>query len=285
MSDDHPPVYQHNGQTIYRASDLGGCITRLAAARQGQEKIPPAGKQLDIFTAGNEAEERFFEQNPNLAHYRQMEVTLHITPTIKIVGHLDALAEFAIIEVKSQSPEEFDKWTWDSWTDNPLWVKYSWQVSACMLAVGTQIHCTVWRINRETDKVDAVTVKEPFWTQDDIFARIMEVESLAHEDKLVCRTPDFFCSYPYLHTDDKEIVDDEELEYLVNKYFQVKKDLDENSAYAAQLRSKISERMDLMHYKKVLLMSGHQITKSEFDTKDHMVKGSHQVKVTITEAK
>jgi hypothetical protein len=287
MSDDSPSVYERDGLTVYRASDLGGCITRLAAARQGQEKVAPKGFQQQIFDAGNDAEEQFFARHPELAHYRQLEVTLHITPRIAVMGHLDAY-EGGVIEVKSQSGDEYAKWTWDAWTEHPLWVKYSWQVSACMLATSDPQHplpAVVWRVNREDGTESAEEVKRPFWSLQDITERILEVEALAHSDKLTCTTPDFFCAYPYLHVNGQEPVDDDELDKLVKVYISQNKQLGTIKGYQEETRAKIVERLDILGMQKVLLMSGHQVTRSEFDTKDHMVKGSHQVRVTITEGK
>lgn len=284
-SDDSPSVYERDGITIYRASDLGGCITRLAAARQGQQKVEPKGFQQTIFDAGNTAEDIFFDYYPEWGHYRQMEVVLHITPKIAVVGHLDAYCD-RMLELKSQSDEEYQKWTWDAWTEDPLWIKYSWQVSACMLALGHE-PATLARMNRKGMSdgsgilMDFQAIHEPFWTLEDIIARIMEVEALATEDTLRCTTPDFFCSYPYLHVDDKEVVDDGELEELVTIYLSAKANLAESQLYLDSVKRDITEHLDGKGYKKVLLMSGRSVSRSEYDTKDHMVKGSHQVRLTI----
>jgi hypothetical protein len=287
MSDDSPSVYvREDGKIVYRASDIGGCVTRLAASRQGQQKTEPKEFVQMVFDRGNEVEDKFFARCPELAHYRQLEVVLEITGKISVVGHLDAYAEDHLIEVKRQATKEWEKWTWDSWTDDPLWVKYSWQISACMLGLGWgkdpfNLPAWVFRVNGDDGREACVEVKEPFWSKEDIRARVLEVEALAHEDKLVCVTPDFFCQYQYLHQDDKEIVDDDELERLVDEYQQAKIVMDAGGVRMSAARAGIVERMGEKGWGKVLLMSGRSVSKSEFDTKDHVVKGSHQVRVTV----
>jgi hypothetical protein len=294
MSDNSPSVYERDGKVIYRASDIGGCITRLAAARQGQQETEPKEFVQMVFERGNNTEEKFFADHPDLAHYRQMEVTLDITKKISVVGHIDAHANNALIEVKRQADDAWRKWSWDSWTDDPLWVKYSWQISACMWALGWgkdpfDFQCHMWRVDGDTGEESAEEVKQPFWTKEDITARILEVETLAHEDKLVCTTPDFFCQYQYLHADDKEIVDDGELERLVDEYQRLQTlingsrfvmDGDEKKGVIG-VKDLIKKRLDELGHTKVLLMSGRSVNKSEYDTKEHLVAGSHQVRLTI----
>ena len=273
---DQAPVYTEGSKIIYRASGLGGCLTALAAARQGLEKQQPRGRQAAVYKAGHEAEDRFFELYPH--GNRQMRVELAVTNRIVVVAHLDAYDK-GILEVKSQSNKEWNSWEPNHWEKNPLWIKYSWQVSVCMHAKESKVW--VYRFNRDTEEIACILVETPFWTTEQIFERILEVESLALEDKLVCTSPEFFCDYPQLHPG-PEPVEDPELEDYVANYLVVKKRNDESSTDLKYWRDKIDERMQGAGYgPKVLLLSGASVSRSEFDTEPHMVKGGHQVRITI----
>lgn len=278
---DEPIVHERDGKIVYRASGIGGCLTALAAARQGMKKKGAYGKVVEVYEAGHRAEDRFFQLKPELNHFRQMEVVLHLTPKINIVGHLDA-HNGGMHEVKSQSVEEWKKYRWNSWFNDPLWIKYSWQVSVCMLGLGTK-KASVHRFNRVTEEIDTIELREPFWTREQVMERVMEIEALALEEELKCVTPSFFCDYPQLHGG-AEIVEDDELEVAVAGYLRCKETADDANNNLKYFRDQISKLMQ-QYPNKVMLLSGHVISRSEFDTKDHMVKGSHQVRVTVTEAK
>lgn len=286
MGDNRPSVYEReDGKIVYRSSDIGGCLIRLAAARQGLHKNEPreGGRVAAVFEAGNEAEDKFFKENPDLAHYRQLEVVLPITNTVIVVGHLDAFVD-GLIEVKSQSDKEFMEWTWDCWTDHKLWVKYSWQVSVCMLGLGGDYGARVIRYNRDKGVWTTEIVKQPFWTKEQVIERILEVESLACEDRLVCNTPDFFCPYPFLHSGPEPVIDDR-MEGLVSRYLQLKTMSDRVGGELKECKEEISKHLSTMESDKVLLMSGRTVSRTMVTTKEHTVKGSSYERITVSEVK
>jgi hypothetical protein len=274
-----PPVWEEDGTVRYRASYLGGCLTALAAARQGLDRKEPTGKVAAVFQAGHDAEDRFFDLYPHLAQFRQMEAVLHITDKIKVVGHLDAWVG-RVVEVKSQSGAEWDAWTWESWDTNPLWQKYAWQVSACMLAMGGNIGATVYRFNRETEKVSLEAVAHPLHTHDEITERILTVETMAMEELEPCASPSFFCDFPHLHPG-PELLDDPELQELVNDYIVLNNRSKAAGAQLREIRDRIVKYMEGIGKEKVMLLSGVTVSRSEYDTQDHIVKGSHQVRLTV----
>jgi hypothetical protein len=280
MGDDRAVVYEDEGRVVYRASALGGCLTMLAAARQGVERKKVAGKVEEVYAAGHKAEEEFFKTNPDLAHYQQMEVVVHVVRGIEVVGRMDAWTETCVVEVKSQSEEEWGVWREHWWEENPLWKKYAWQISAYMVGIGAAC-AHVYRVNRANGKWRREVIDGAFYNEDQIRERVLEVEALAGEDRLVCKTPSFFCEYPGLHQA-LEPVEDEELEELVREY--VKRDREAKAAKAVVegIKGEIKERVGAMGRGKVLLMSGHQVSLTEYDTKDRMVKGGHVVRLTIT---
>lgn len=281
MADGPSVQVSEDGTIVYRASAIGGCLTGLAAARQQLEPRPPSGKQLEVFEAGNESERLFLTDNPAVIR-QQEEVVLSITGRITVVGHIDGILDENIVEIKSQSPELFAKWTEDAWTTEPLWAKYAWQISCYMLALQKQA-CIV-RVPRDNPvSVAYWPIDKPFHTLAEIRSRILEVEALAaQEEPLVCSTPDFFCPYPYLHPQ-LEPTDDPELQLLVDEYLMLKTQMDGDKQRLSDVRAMIEKV--LRDRPKVLLLSGITVTRSEYEIKEHTVKASMATRLTVTEAK
>lgn len=284
MGDDRAAVYEEDGKVYYRASSLGGCLTMLAAARQQLEAQPPSGKQLEIYEAGNDAEDWVLGNHLMIGNLQE-EVVLSVTKRISVVGHIDGEyvdgdypAKLPIVEIKSQSPDLFDVWTPDYWTEDELWKKYAWQVSAYMLAKGKQLEMI--RVRREEPLIfqSVQTIEKPFHTLDEIRNRILTVEALAADSITPCTTPNFFCPYPYLHPQ-PEPIEDTEMEGLVVEYLAAKSRVDTESSRVKAIKADIEKRLD--GREKVLLLSGATISRSEFEVKEHTVKASRQVRVTV----
>jgi hypothetical protein len=278
-----PSVYGDNDKIIYRASALGGCLVALAAARRETDRAEWKSQHLNVFEGGNMAEEQFFERNADLDITRKQErVELPVIGNIVVVGHIDGWYYDHVLEIKSQSEEEYDKWTEDSWDGNPLWVKYGWQISAYMLATD-RLLAWVCRVQRDSDKFELRKVGI-LHSKAEIVERVLEVESLALDENLKCTDSNFFCQYPQLHQG-LEPTDDPELEALVDEYLHHNSITKGANKALSVIKEKISNHLDTTACPKVLLMSGRQVTKSVVPaTKDHMVKGSKgYTRITITD--
>lgn len=283
MSD--APIVQVNddGSVIYRASALGMCDTALVAARQGYVHTPPPRKLQEVYDAGHAAEEEYFNSLPlrQVTASRQRLVQLAITSKVAVVGHLDGEEELWIDEVKSQSDNVYGEWTPRWWQTDSLWKKYAWQVSIYMLATSKRLRLI--RFNRETKEWIDYYYTVPFHSLAEIRARILTIEALAAADELPeCEGKDWGCPFSYLHTE-LEPVDEPELEKLVSLYDYHKRNRDAFDESMKKLREQIGDL--LAGRPKVLLLSGVTVSRSEYDVKEHTVKGSKQVRLTITKPK
>jgi hypothetical protein len=116
---------------------------------------------------------------------------------------------------------------------------------------------------------------------DDIVDRVFTIESLATEQDLICPTPNFFCQYQYLHPT-IEPVDEPELEELLAEYLEIKAMIRADEKKLADVKARITEA--LKGRSKVVLMSGRSVSRSEFEVKEHVVKGGKQSRFTVTDA-
>ena len=287
MTDQPPPVYGDDGRIIYRASSFGGCLTMLAAARQGFER---QGKALEkIAEAGEKAEDWVFSKYPQVAMNRQLPVYVPITKRIVVVAHVDALPLEGVVEIKSQSDRQFKDWTYSYWESDQLWRKYAWQISVEMIGaaefLGAEKPGFIYRVNRDTGQIWFDGIPRPFHSKEEIVGRVLEVEALAMDDSLRCSTPDFFCPYPFLHPQ-LEPVEDDELEGLVADYLTLSGQVKEAGKIVGAVRSRILEKMDMSGYgERILLTSGRTVSRAVVEVKEHMVKASVQTRLTVSEAK
>jgi len=285
MGDDRPAVYEDDGKVVYRASSFGGCPIALAAARQNYDPRPYPKQALEVFAAGQEAEDWFFGEYRHKGLQQVLE--LAVTGKIAIRAHADAWHpgdEYGY-EIKSQSGELFDKWTPGLFASDPLWIKYGWQISTMMHASGAMWQLV--RVNRDDLSSTGIArhnIEQPFYSLDEIRSRVFEVEGLAREAELRCDRGEFFCPYPYLHTEEEiELVDDRELDNLTAGYLTTRKVADEINKAVAGYREKILGRLN--GRRKVRLGSGVKVTVSEVEVKEHLVKASTQTRLTVKEPK
>lgn len=193
MGDDRADVYVENGRVVYRASSLGGCTKSLIAQRLGYEPLPVSAKLQEIFSAGNECEEiaiKRMRARGKRVWGEQSEVMLPISENIAVVGHLDGFIDWynkptesdtQVLEIKSQSRAEYDKWTIDS--TSPLWQRYKWQFSTYILAARCSM--LLVRISRDdAENMDMVEVTKPFHSLDEIVARVTYIEEMAAKAEL-----------------------------------------------------------------------------------------------------
>lgn len=263
---------------VYRASALGGCMTGLAAARQGYPKEPLPAKALEVFERGNEMEEWYATTFKLRA--RQRQVILPVTSKIRVVGHIDGIRTVGrmspIVEVKTVNASDFERWTPQWFDTSPLFRKYTWQIAVMMLGAGNELELVL--INPESSKLKTYYFETPPHTLEEIHERVFAAEALAREETLVCANGEFFCPYKSLHQG-VEVVDEPEFSELAAEYLRRKAIVDADQAGLKVLRGRLEGMLDGRG--KVALMSGHTVTRAEVEVKEHVVKGSSQVRLTV----
>jgi len=215
----------------YRASALGGCDLALLAARLDYDVVPirEDAPIMKVFAAGHRIEDEVLAQFPTVRH-RQQETILQVTGKIMVVGHIDGIDDYdnSIVEVKSQSQEEWDRFERHHW-DAGFFPKYKWQVSSYMLSLPTIFggHRTLKLIRalrgedgEWTGETSISHVDNPFYTVAQIRERILKIEAAAATGVLMAEcTPTFPCPYFYLHEEiDRELIDDDSIEVLAREY-------------------------------------------------------------------
>lgn len=115
MSDNRANVYMEGDTAVYRASSLGRCQKALTAARLGMPQSPVPGWLQTIFDHGNRGEDTIINLLPQYGWQfdggGQDEVTVNVSPTAIIRGHIDGLGTPWITEKpntpRSLSDEQF----------------------------------------------------------------------------------------------------------------------------------------------------------------------------------
>lgn len=202
------PVYELDGDVVYRASSLGGCMRMLALCRQGYERLPVPESMLRVYEQGRDAERQVWTKGW-VQGRTQDAVYLPISGHITVVGHLDAWWNGEIYEIKSQSEGE-----WKPIRESRLWYRYSWQIAVYMVA--KQRPLTVVRVLRDKDGQVVDRVEERFteapYSLSEIRRRVYDVEALARRelDGKECERSEFPCPFFYTHLrrEDREIIED-----------------------------------------------------------------------------
>jgi hypothetical protein len=207
-NDDRPAAYEEEGKVVYRASSFGGCLTMLAGLRLGYEPSPPPEKMVQgAFARGHELEVvalKKLKVDGWEVKSQQKQFDLVLTSRAVVRCHVDALSAGPLIEVKSQSQEEYEKWRRDDPWGEGLWPKYAWQVSALMLATGR--HCALVRITPELD-FDQFIVQEPPHSLTELRQRHFAVEKIVHSGALpMCTTISYPCPLWRTHPSEEEPV-------------------------------------------------------------------------------
>lgn len=136
-----PPVYvDDEGRAIYRASALGLCTTALITVRSGFEAMPPPESMQRRFDEGHLHEDnmvlRLNTEYGIEVFNREREVTVWLTPTLGIRGHIDGEGigllpderglglppQHRRIENKTMSSSAFKEWSNMDW--DARWKKY-----------------------------------------------------------------------------------------------------------------------------------------------------------------
>ena len=211
---------------VYRASALGGCMKAQVAEQLGMVALSTEKQMEDLGREGQLHEMEVIDRlrkSGAIVVDEQKEVDLEILPEVIVRGHIDAkslkLEKFwRVLEVKSMGAAPYKAWMKTRWDTPGLVQKYKWQVSVYMLATTYPLLFAVK--NRNTGKLDLSTVEEPFYTREQILARVLEMERYVRMGEL----PDtcdlmFPCPYYYLHDQTSmEVTEDDAIEKLAIAY-------------------------------------------------------------------
>lgn len=296
---------------VYRASSLGYCDKALVAARLNHTPSPAPAKLQATFDAGHDAE-TWVNTQLHLT-YQQDSVRLDIPGTDAcVIGHIDGLEALPppllrVAEIKSQSPREYDRWTEDSWTRDPLWRKYAWQVSVYMHATGNargdRAELALVRVRRPgpcdcdpdpgssyIHKTDCnsdhrFTVRvytKPFHTLPEIYARVQYLEELAANELLPACTANnaFGCPFFHLHEDDTEWLDDDEIDEACEDYAEARTDRDLADARVKVAKERLTK---ILGGPRKVQTRRYRVTYAEVEVKEHVVKASKQQRLTVKE--
>lgn len=205
---------------VYRASELGSCTRRLTLSRVGYEPKTPPDRFLEYFARGDQTEtdvKRDMKESAWLIFDEQEEVVLDITDEIKVVGHIDGKANDTrrvgeagttrLLEIKRMNDTYWNIVKDGGWYVDGLMEKYRWQISAYMHATGLEV-MLVCR-NGDTDEDLYLYAEEPFYSLNDIAARVLVVEGRARSFSTLdgvgeCDSADYPCPFFYTHLDERE---------------------------------------------------------------------------------
>lgn len=301
-------VYEQDGRIIYRASSFGGCERALVAARLGYHPTPPPARLQQVFQAGHDAEDWVLGKiHVNSA---QSSVRLDIPNTnCSIIGHVDGMKDLpkplrCVVEVKSQSPKEFDKWTEDSWTTDTLWRKYAWQASIYMYAAGNA-DLELVRVRRPelTFNSDGTTTTRdyeftthhysqdhaPIWFKSliSIYTKVQRVQD-ATELPPCDRDPAWGCPFWQLH-EEEELVEDDELRRACDDFklaqVNVKRTKEveaDRKAAVIKLLDKYEAKVDGDKTTRAVHMERFRVTLSTFPVKERVTKAHAETRLTVT---
>lgn len=238
---------------VYRASELGSCTRRLVLGRVGYEPKDPPPKYAEYFARGDVTEE---EVKTDLRAARWMvsreqeEVVLNITDEIKVVGHIDGalqrddmglgpqLTKERLLEVKRMNDAYWNVVREGGFYVDGLMEKYRWQQSAYMLATGLEL--TMICRNGDTGEDHYLYAETPFYTHNDIAARVLVVEGRARSFTTLdfpCDQADYPCPFYYTHANDREELDGEEAEAIegLGIAYQIARGRERDAKAAAEL--------------------------------------------------
>lgn len=229
----------------YRSSELGGCIRRLVALRQGYEKMPPPQQFRELFAEGNRWEtitvdhllSRGFdipmpEQMPFPVDEGQSYMYIRILEDVGVSGHVDGFiapgtddndldvseVPWKILEIKSMSHNQFEDFVDKGWErGDVLMEKYKWQVSPYMIAADMELMFV--GVDRDSDEANpsyhALYQEKPFYSLGDITRRVLEIERLAEGTLPDCDQANYPCPVYYLGCTHNSLDADEVISQLI----------------------------------------------------------------------
>jgi len=166
---------------IYRMSSAGKCPRALSAIRLNIPSEPPPAWLETSAEEGNWHEQRIKKQltiEGHLVYDEQLELNLEF-PTFILQGHIDGKIASTddtpdmLLEIKSMSQYEFDRWMRGKFTEFP---NYAAQLT-CYLK-GTNLKSALYYVkNRNSGYTNIELLDTPPANFDDIVRKITDVES------------------------------------------------------------------------------------------------------------
>lgn len=175
------------GKTIFRMSECGYCPRRLSYQRLDYEALP-APKWLETSAEeGRWHEERIKEEikADGIAVYAEQEEVRLESANFTLLGHIDGVINDhgieKLLEVKSMSQFEFDRWMRGQFSEFP---QYADQLTAYMVA--TNLNRALYIVkNRNNGYVDKRNIEGQPSNFMAIVNRLIAVESTTHLSALV----------------------------------------------------------------------------------------------------
>ena len=220
MSDDRGIGYREGNHSIYRASGIGYCLTRIVAYMLDYKEAPGQFQNKILTDAAREGNlhetsiiDRLIEDGYRIDE-TQTEVELQIFPRVYIRGHTDGIAfppraqKPRALEVKTMSKDRFKKWI-GSGKDTAermasgAWDRYAWQISTYMHILNMPAIYVVK--NRDSGRLEIDELKVPPIPLAEIQKKVIAAEKWRKRGELppcVAASGDqFFCPFPFLHED------------------------------------------------------------------------------------
>lgn len=284
MSEHRMVYFDHDlNRVCYRASSFGGCDRALVAARLDYDPAAPPEALQRIFDAGHEAEEWLTANHVQVDH-AQETVTLDVGE-VSIVGHIDGYRDGRVVEIKSQSPAEYERWTPDSWTEDPLWRKYAWQTSIYMHALGCGLELV--RVRRPTEEhlepeFSHHFYEKPFHTVAEIYDRVALIERYARDESLPsCTTTRLYgCPYYQFH-EGPELIEDTLLDEACHYYRMLQTEAKELDAKIKAAKERVMGALG--ERGEVETLGGWKVKQTTFEKKGYEVKARTETRLTVTE--
>ena len=257
ITDQLPSVYTKDSITYYRASSLSQCPRTFIFARQGHVPRIPHTLQ-EAFTYGIEHEEYvvdMLKQRGAEITDQQLEVELKVSPTIRIIGHIDGIIGSSILEIKCLSHDNVEKFRDDRERFFPY---YMTQISVYMHSLRLPALFAIY--DKDEDSLHTINVPTPPIPLEGLITRVEMLESYNTTYNTTDILPDCettsFCPFFYLHQDYKDGDDeyqldkDAQLSALVRAYSVLNHRLSVLEESKSNLRSKIEARLGFLEVEK-----------------------------------
>jgi len=173
-------------KTVFRMSSCGYCPRRLGYRRLGYEALPTPDWLATSADEGQWHEQRIKDElrADDIAVYAEQEDLRLEYPSFVLTGHIDGKVNDhgneQLLEVKSMSPFEFDRWMRGRFVEFPA---YADQLTVYMEATGLKEALYIVK-NRSTGYKDIQIIKEQPSNIHDIEMKLLRVESLVPAGEL-----------------------------------------------------------------------------------------------------
>jgi hypothetical protein len=236
LSDAAIAYYDDQGRAVFRASAVNKCTKALVASLLGHTEMSPPAAMQKRFDAGHEYEQELLDhvaKHGFVMYGGQGEYDVPLGDTIIIRGHIDSLGSHrehgvALVEAKTMSPAQYEKWLVNRWRGSDLFAHYADQTSIYWEAIKPQLLVMV--VGRKAmdedgnvtgiDAIDLSYYFEPPASINRLRARLAKVLAQAKTGIVpdACDSKDYPCPFVYLHDEEvKEYApwsEEEELDAL-----------------------------------------------------------------------